>query len=92
MSAQYDEIETSILGVMDSQLDGVASIDEIFVALWRTNQQINEREFLARKIYRMTQKELLFSLQGKKGVYSTSPDHDDSEDEVGENEAGANLA
>ncbi len=71
VTANYDELEAKIRQTVDSLFDGVASIDEIFVALWR-QEEVKEREFLARKIYRMTTKNLLFSYQNRKGVYSTA--------------------
>ncbi len=62
-----DKLEIDILEVIQS-FDGVAAIDEILVALWRKTNEILERDFLARKIYRMVQGHSVFSAK-KKGYY-----------------------
>lgn len=70
VSVQRDELEQRILDVVAEAFDGVATIDEIMVGLYRHAGEIHKREALATKIYRMTKKELLFSVPLKKGVYS----------------------
>lgn len=71
VSFQMDELESQILDLLNDQLDSVATIDEILVGLWRIHETAHQRDQLANKIYRMTRKEQLFSVSGKKGVYST---------------------
>lgn len=73
VSVQYDELESQILAVIKDRYSGIATIDEILVGLWRTHEDVHQRDILANKIYRMTRKEFLHSVAGKKGVYSTSP-------------------
>jgi hypothetical protein len=73
VSFQMDELEAQILDLLNDKLDRVATIDEILVGLWRSHAVEHQREQLANKIYRMTRKEQLFSVSGKKGVYSTLP-------------------
>jgi len=72
VSVQFDETESQIVKVVNDDFSGVATIDEIFVGLYRATNEITQRDALANKIYRMTRKELLFSVEGRKGVYSTS--------------------
>lgn len=72
VSVQFDEVESQILKVINDDFSGVATIDEIFVGMYRATNEITQRDALANKIYRMTRKELLFSVEGRKGVYSTS--------------------
>jgi len=72
VSVQFDEDESQILKVVNEDFQGVATIDEIFVGLYRATNEVTQRDALANKIYRMTRKELLFSVKGRKGVYSTS--------------------
>ena len=57
---------------MNNELGGIASIDEIMVGLWRLTSEEHELEVLASKIYRMTRKDILHSVPGRKGIYSTS--------------------
>ncbi|MDJ0613811.1 MAG: hypothetical protein QNJ29_09035 [Rhizobiaceae bacterium] len=72
VSIQYDETEQAILDVIKDNFDGIASIDEIMVGLFRSSGEMHQRDVLANKIYRMTRKDLLFSVSGRKGVYSVS--------------------
>lgn len=72
VSIQYDETEQAIIDIVTEQFGGIASIDEILVALYRKTKEMPQREALANKIYRMTRKELLTSVSGKKGVYTVS--------------------
>jgi len=73
VSVQFDEAESNIVEVMKLDFDGVATIDEILVGLYRRYSDIQQREQLANKIYRMVRKEVIFSVSGKKGVYSIVP-------------------
>ena len=72
VSVQFDEIENQILKVVKESFGGVATIDEIFVGMYRETREVMQRDALANKIYRMTRKEMLFSVEGRKGVYSMS--------------------
>lgn len=86
ISVQYDELETQIIAVINEQFSGIATIDEILVGLWRVHHDVHQRDGLANKIYRMTRKEYLHSVAGRKGVYSTKPvelaDDSDSEEKA----------
>jgi len=50
---------------------GVATLDRILVALYRQSGEIMKRQNLNARLYRMGQKGLVYSIQGKKGVYAT---------------------
>lgn len=85
VSVQYDESEQVILDVITETYSGIASIDEIYVGLYRKTKESIQRDALANKIYRMTRKELLTSVSGKKGVYTVSGySSNNSEEEVSE--------
>jgi len=79
VSVQRDELEQKIIDAVGGEYGGVATIDEIMVALYRNTGEIHKREALATKIYRMTRKELLVSVPNRKGVYAT-PEAIDSVD------------
>jgi hypothetical protein len=49
---------------------GVLSLDHILIALYRKTGEIHERTKLNSRLYRMTTKDLLYPVPGKKGVYS----------------------
>jgi hypothetical protein len=70
-AARIDETEQEIIDVMRGSFDGVASVDEILVGLYRATQVIHERRKLASKLYRMVNSKppLLEAVPKKRGVY-----------------------
>ena len=71
VTVQVDELEQQILDVIGSEFGGSASIDEIMVGLWRKYKVGDkDREFLARKIYRMVRSNSVFSVPKRKGIYA----------------------
>jgi hypothetical protein len=64
-----DRADFTILKIIES-LGGVASLDRILVGLYKETGEIMKRAALTSKIYRMSQKGLVFSVPSKKGVYS----------------------
>lgn len=67
-SAGMDELEEAVVEVVKS-FDGIASVDEILVGLYRNYQRIEDREQLSRKLYRMTKKGLLKPEPKRRGIY-----------------------
>lgn len=65
-----DRTEFVILKII-RELGGIASLDRILVGLYRQTNEIMKRTTLTSRIYRMTQKGLLYSVPNRKGVYST---------------------
>ena len=49
---------------------GTADLDQILVGLFRKFKVVQKRRFLQNKVWRMCQKEMLWSIRGKKGVYT----------------------
>lgn len=79
-----DELETQIVTVINVA-HGAADIDTILILLFRKFKVVQTRRFMQNKLWRMTQKELIHSVSGKKGLYSTQPQEpseskDDSEE------------
>jgi hypothetical protein len=70
--SESDRAEFNIVSAVRS-LGGVASLDQIIVHLYTTTKEVQKRMPLNQRLYRMTQKELLHSVPGKKGVYSVAP-------------------
>jgi hypothetical protein len=68
--SESDKAEFTITSII-SELGGVASLDRIIVALFRQTGEITKRAALNQRLYRMVQKEMVYSVPGKKGVYST---------------------
>lgn len=67
---ESDRQELAIVEVIE-QAGGVMSLDQLIIALWRQRQELFDRGKLNSKLYRMTQKEMIYN--AGKGVYSTKP-------------------
>lgn len=76
-----DELETQILDVIRAHGE-TADLDQILVGLYRKFGAIQKRRFLQNKIWRMSQKGLVWSLRGRKGVYTLNEPDEVDKDEV----------
>lgn len=54
-----------------NDLDGAANMDEIIIYLYREHNIIEKKANLANRVYRMIRDGRLFSIEGKRGVYTT---------------------
>lgn len=72
-----DDLEDQLVTVINAA-GGEADIDTILIYLFRKFKVVQTRRFLQNKLWRMTQKNLLFSVDGKKGHYSTTPPEPDA--------------
>ncbi len=70
--SESDKTEFNISSLI-TELGGIASLDRLLVALFRQSSEITKRAALNQRLYRMVQKELIYSVPGKKGVYSNHP-------------------
>ena len=77
---ESDKLDFSITELIDRQ-GGVASLDRILVEVYRLTGEILKRQNLNARLYRMAQKGLIYSVAGRKGLYST---RELSEDELRE--------
>ena len=75
-SSQYDKGELQVLKMM-REYGGIISLDRILVNLYKQTGEITKRPALTSRLYRMVQKEVIFSVPGKKGFYSLHPLTDD---------------
>ena len=64
-----DRSEFLIQGAI-RELGGVASLDRLIVYLFKSIGESYKRTALNQRLYRMSQKDMVFSVPGKKGVYS----------------------
>jgi uncharacterized membrane protein len=67
-----DRTEFNIIAAIRA-MGGVASLDRIIVYLFKETGELQKRSPLNQRLYRMVQKDLIFSVPGKKGVYSSEP-------------------
>jgi hypothetical protein len=74
VSVHSDEYEEQVLSVLKNLYGGIANVDELFVGMFRKYEiKDKDREYLARKLYRMTKSKTIFSVPKKKGIYSIAP-------------------
>jgi len=67
-----DKIDFTIQALMNER-GGVMSLDQLLIALFRKTGEIHKRSNLNARLYRMTKKNALFDVPGRKGVYSIRP-------------------
>lgn len=70
-SARMDELERSIIELIGEVFDGFASVDEVFVGLYRKTGVIHDRRKVSSKLYRMVNAKppLLEAVPKRRGVY-----------------------
>lgn len=71
-TTKTDELETQIITIINAS-GKVADIDTILIYLFRRFEVVQTRRFLQNKLWRMAQKEIIWSVEGKKGLYTTTP-------------------
>lgn len=67
--SKIDELEQQLRDIVLSADGAEISLDPIIIELYRRHKIIQERRFIMNKLYRMAQKGLIESVDGKKGVY-----------------------
>lgn len=66
---KVDELEQQLRDIVASANGGEVGLDAIIIELYRRHKVIQPRRFIMNKLYRMAQKELIYSVEGRKGVY-----------------------
>ena len=78
---EADRADFAVLSVLD-EAGGVLSLDKLLIGLYRKTGEVHKRTQLNSRLYRMMQKGSVFSVPGKKGVYSTHQMSDEEADEI----------
>lgn len=65
-----DKLEFEIVNVIE-EAGGLVSLDRLLINLYKRTGDIHKRQFLTQKLARMAQKNTIYYVPGKKGVYST---------------------
>lgn len=60
-----------VIANMISENGGILSMDKILIGIYKKTGEIIKRQTMTSKLYRMSQKGLVFSVPSKKGFYST---------------------
>lgn len=66
---KVDDLEQQIYTIIKSG-GGEVDLDAVLIELFRRFKVIQTRKFLQNKLWRMAQKGLIYSVAGKKGIYS----------------------
>lgn len=66
-----DEIENQVVTVINAN-GGAADIDRVLIGLYRKFSVEQKRRFIQNKLWRMKDNGILWTVPGKKGVYSTT--------------------
>lgn len=66
-----DEMEDKIISVI-KHFEGIASIDELLVGIYRQHKKLLDRRKLSAKMHRMHKKGLIETVEGKRGFYQLS--------------------
>lgn len=82
-----DKMDFTIQSLMHDA-GGIMSLDQLLIGLYRRTNEIHKRSNLNARLYRMTKKNALFDVPGRKGVYSIRPI---SEEEAGTLEGSASA-
>lgn len=69
---KIDELEQQLRDIVAASDGKEVGLDTIIIELWRRHKVEQERRFIMNKLYRMAQKGLINSVEGKKGSYYLS--------------------
>lgn len=69
---EADKLEYSIAELIEN-CGGVVSLDRLLVEIFKLTGKVLKRQNLNARLYRMAQKEMIFNVPSKKGVYSSQP-------------------
>ena len=66
---RVDELEEQLRDIVASADGKEIGLDPIIIELYRRHKVVQQRRFIMNKLYRMGQKGLIHSVEGKKGIY-----------------------
>ncbi|MGH6650211.1 MAG: hypothetical protein ACREB7_03675 [Sphingopyxis sp.] len=76
---KVDDLEQQIFTIIKSGGDEV-DLDAVLIELFRRFQVVQSRKFLQNKLWRMAQKEIIYSVPGRKGIYTATKPAEDDDD------------
>lgn len=65
-----DKTEFAIVNAIEDA-GGIISLDRLLIALYKKTTEIHKRTYLTSRLARMAQKNAIYYVPGKKGIYST---------------------
>ncbi len=76
--SETDKFEANVIHLVNAA-GGTMLLDLILIGLYHMTKETHQRQQFANKLYRMTRKGTLYSVPGKKGLYTTTEPEDDAE-------------
>lgn len=67
--SKVDELEQQMRDIIAAANGEEIGLDSIIIELYRRHKVVQERRFIMNKLYRMANKGIINSVEGKKGVY-----------------------
>ncbi|MBN9460356.1 MAG: hypothetical protein J0H00_03940 [Burkholderiales bacterium] len=64
-----DKLDFTLQSIIEEG-GGVLSLDQVLIALYRKTGEVHKRQQINNRLYRLANKDVLYSVPGKKGVYS----------------------
>lgn len=89
---KVDDLEQQLFTIIRS--DDEVELDAILIELFRRFEIVQTRKFLQNKLWRMAQKEIIYSVPGRKGVYTANKPADPADEIVlpaNAHELGSNI-
>lgn len=69
--SETDKLEATIVEVVN-EAGGTIILDKLIIGLYRKTGDIAVRQQLVNRLYRMSKKGMVYSVKGKKGIYTTN--------------------
>lgn len=73
--SESDKFQWGVVDLISRSYGQTMSIEVLLIALYRTTGKIYERVDLSNRLYRLTRKGVLYTVQGRKGFYTTRADN-----------------
>lgn len=76
-----DELENQIMVVIQSY-GGTADLDQILIGLFRNFKIVQKRKYLQQRAWKLCQKNMIWSIRGKKGVYTLNEPAEEEKEKI----------
>ena len=83
LSAGAKKVDTDVLVQVINGRDGTASLDDILIDLYRKHRQVETRAVVSNRLYRLSKRNMVWAVPGRKGVYTTTAPVDGPQEIIG---------
>ncbi|TAG25306.1 MAG: hypothetical protein EAZ37_13330 [Burkholderiales bacterium] len=74
--SESDRFQWMVIDLIDRTPEKMISIEVLLIALFKITEKIYERGDLANRMYRLSRKNAVYPVSGRKGIYTTIPQTD----------------